>query len=214
MRTPTDKLRVDLQRRRITLAESDGKAADEWRIDQVRQKSKAFGRSWGVIFHDAARAISRVKLSPSQSQVLWWCMAELHPHDPTLVLHEQIAEGTGLTRSAVTKALAHLRERGLIVDEGRSLLRLSPAWTWQGTAQAYQKQKRLSAVEFDQFREWHKRNAAEGATISVTWRFAGKGSEQAAPRQGRSKPDARRGGDAKGIGDLIPRFDKAGGHDE
>jgi hypothetical protein len=196
-KSSADKLRVDLSTRRITLV--DGDKADEWSLTEVRKASRAYGRSWSLIFLDAARALAAAPMSPSTNRILWWCIAYLHPKDWTLVRHERIAAELDLTRSMVTKALGELRDRGLIQFGDHSAMRLTLFVGWQGTAQAYQKQKRGRAKEIEAGRKWHKDNGADGPADKLM-RVSDDG-EGTGPRE-RTR-QSRRGGDARAVGDFM-----------
>lgn len=150
-------LRVDLQRRRITLTE--GERLDEWRIDQVRKASAAYGRAWCIVFEDATRLIGRVRMTPAATMLLWWALAHLHPRSWTKVTHTDVAAALGLERSAVSKAVAELVERGVLM-RGEQGYRLSLWLCWQGTAGAYQKEKRGRVAEIERAREWHTSRAS------------------------------------------------------
>jgi len=193
----TDGLRVALDRRRVTLA--DGERIDEWRIDQVRQSSKAYGRAWSVVFLEAARALGRTRLSPTASQVLWWALGTLHPRSWTVAGHDRIAEQIGVTRSAATKALLELRRLGLIEAGANSTLRLSPWFCWQGTAQAYQKSRRGRQAALDATRQMFQPDGQKDAGF---WRIAADGDEGVGPRERQVR--TRTGEEARPVGDFVP----------
>lgn len=203
MTKSTDKLRVALDTRRITLAH-EGRE-DEWRIDQVRQASKAYGRAWSIVFLEAARAMATCPMAPAAGQVLWWAIGNLHPRDWTVARHESIALQVGLTRSAVTKALRELKERGLIQAGPNSSLRLTLFFGWQGTAQAYQKAKRGRAAEIEQARAWAKAHAHAEGEAERFWRIGDDDGDTATGPRERHRAE-KRGGDARSIGNILPKF--------
>lgn len=161
-------LRVDLARRRITIDE-DGRV-DQWRIDQVRRASKAYGRSWTVTFHDATRLLSAVPMPPAAASVMLWSLGALHPTEWTTLTQAQIALATGLSRQAVNRAVGHLVDRGVIIHEGRGY-RLSIWLCWQGTAQAYQKARRTRSGEIAQAQQWHLERAPAEFELNPTRYF-------------------------------------------
>lgn len=151
------RLRVELDRKRITLA--DEGREDQWRIDQVRRASTAYGRGWSIVFDDAARLLAAVPMPPAAAALLWWSLTALHPRDWTRLTQAEIASAVGVERSTVSKALAHLVERGCICRDKRGGLRLSLWLAWQGTAPAYQKARRSRAGEIAAAQQWHLERA-------------------------------------------------------
>lgn len=197
---PSDRVRVDMQSRHITITDIDGEQTDKYRLDQVRKASKAYGRSWNIVFMDASRLLSKCPMSPAATSVLWWALTNLHPRDYTICKQQDIAKILGFTRSAIAKALIDLRVRGIICKgKSRGHYRLSLFIAWQGTAGAYQKERRKRNDEIILARAWHKANIRTGTDIETDfWRITDS-------PQGLAKKEnvKRRGGEALSIGDII-----------
>ena len=153
------KLRVDLNRKRIEIV--DGDRLDAWRVDQVRRASTAYGRSWMVIFDDAAAAVGRAKMSPASTAVMWWAIGHLDPREWQLIDQSHLAAMLGYDRTAIGRALSDLTKRGILIREGRGY-RTSIWLGWRGTAAAYQKERRKRGGEIVAARLWHAENAVPG----------------------------------------------------
>lgn len=134
-----EQLRVDLARRKITI--EDGERKDEWRLSHVKRASRAYGRSWNIVWHGAAERLAQEAMTPAASRLLWHVLARWHPTTWQRLTHREIAEAAGLDRSATTKALAEL-ERLRCIERGALGYRLHIELAWQGTAQAYQAERR------------------------------------------------------------------------
>jgi hypothetical protein len=145
-----DGLRVDLARRRVTIVQDD--RTDEWRIDQVRQASKKYGRAWMIVFDDAAELLARVKLQPVSVRVLWWSMGKLDPKEWRQIDQATLAGMVGADRTAVSRALGELVDKKILQRDGRRGYRTSIWLGWRGTAQAYQKERRNRATELNDAR--------------------------------------------------------------
>ena len=114
---------------------------DAEEADGMGEVSDLYNRDFSALFIDAAKALARTRMTPTTSAVLWWSLGNLHPTEWTLATHDEIAICIGGTRSAVTKSLLELQRRGLIQKGERGSLRLSMYLCWQGTQQAYRKQR-------------------------------------------------------------------------
>lgn len=163
------KLRVDLARRRISIEEEE--RHDEWRIDHVKRASKSYGRSWMVVFDDAADLLSRVKLQPVSVRVLWWGIGHLDPREWRQIDQSELAWFIECDRTSVSRALTELCDRGIFQREGRGY-RTSIWLGWRGTAQAYQAERRKRRAEIANVRELLERVAAPAATVDILapWR--------------------------------------------
>jgi len=170
------KLHVALDRRRIELRTETG--TDTWKIDRVRRASKQYGRFWALHFEDAARILALVPMKPSTSLLLWHLAGTLDSVAWTRLIHADIAEAMAIDRTAITRALADLKERGIIMEHGKRAghWRMSLWLTWRGTAGDYQAQRRTRQSEIDNAEAWHTSRAianidSEEATIRY-WRFS------------------------------------------
>ena len=143
---------VDLDARTISVI--DGERVDEWRLAQVRRASEHYGRSWVVVFDDAAAAVARAPIGPTTARVLIWATAALDPRDWRAVQQADLAASIGVDRTSVSRALTDLVARGIIVRRGRAL-RLSIWWAWCGTARAYRAERTRRRGELEAAAAWH-----------------------------------------------------------
>lgn len=167
---------VRLDTRRIEVHTETG--VDTWKIDRVRRASKQYGRFWVIHFEDAARLLALVPMRAKTTLVLWHLIGTLHSTAWTRVIQSEVQEAIGVERSAVSKALAELRERHIIVEHGRRKghYRMSLWLMWQGSAGDYQKQRRTRNAEIEAGQQWHLQRAIANVDsdngVVRMWRFA------------------------------------------
>lgn len=148
---PADaRLVVALDRRVIEVHHEDG-GVDRWRIDRQRRASQAYGRRWSIAFCDMARLVAAARITPAASACLWWALGSLEARAFVRVRQLQVAAELGLHPSAVSRGFRDLNQIGLIQREGDAM-RLSLALGWQGTAVAYQRERRKRAGEIEAVR--------------------------------------------------------------
>lgn len=132
---------VDLVAKRILIHREEGQS-DTMEVTKVRRGTAKYGRRWSVIFEEAAAAISRLKLPPTTSRVLWHLLATCDARGWTDIEPAEVALNLGVDRSGVARGLIELHALGLIQRDNRRRLRLSLFIAWRGTATAYQAELR------------------------------------------------------------------------
>jgi hypothetical protein len=142
-----------------TLDLIDGERKDQWRLSQVRRASQHYGRSWVVVFDDAAAAAARAPMGRTTARLLIWAMAALDPRDWRTLEQWGLAAMMGCDRTSVSRGLADLARRGIIVRQGRAA-RLSIWFAWRGTAAAYRKERAARRAEIEAADAWHAAHAA------------------------------------------------------
>lgn len=157
-------LRVAMDQRTITL--TDGERRDVWRIDHLRKASQHYGRTWLILFDDAAAAIASCRMSAPTARVLQWCMGALDAREWRTINQRKLAERLEVDRTAVSRALAELQRRGILLREGKAA-RLSIWVAWRGTAAAYRKERASRKAEIAAAAEWHRANSEPGHDSAV-----------------------------------------------
>lgn len=148
--TPAVRLALDLQRRTLTVRDA-GQPDRDFAVAQLRRAGTAYGRGWSIAFHGAALAMAAADLSPLANRLAWWAVAVLDGRTWTKCTPADLARLFGVHRSSAARALAELVKFGWIIRSGDdpTALRLSLWAGWQGTAQAFQKERRQRPAEIE-----------------------------------------------------------------
>jgi hypothetical protein len=132
---------VDLVAKRIIIHREEGQS-DTMTVTKVRRGTAKYGRRWSVIFEEAAAAISRLKMPPTTSRLLWHLVATCDARAWTDIEPAEVALAMGVDRSSIARGLIELHALGLIQRDNRRRVRLSLFIAWRGTATAYQAELR------------------------------------------------------------------------
>lgn len=140
---PAAALALDLQKRRLTITEG-GEAVGTFAVAQLRRAGTAYGRSWALVFQDAAMAIAATEMPAAAHRLAWWALAALHPREWSRVNASDIAAAFGWHRTTASRALGDLVAAGIIERKAGDdrAMRLALALAWQGTVGAYHKERR------------------------------------------------------------------------
>lgn len=121
----------------------------EYQLARVRRASDSYGRRFAVIFDDAARGLAHADLRPLSFRLLFLCLADLNFDRWQRVPLAEWADELGVTKGAISKAIAQLHGIGVLERQGRDEYRLAPALGWRGTPAAYHAAVRDRAPEAD-----------------------------------------------------------------
>ncbi|TPE59046.1 hypothetical protein FJQ54_14695 [Sandaracinobacter neustonicus] len=162
-----------MDQRTITL--QDGERRDVWRINHLRRASQHYGRTWLIVFDDAAEAVSRCRMSAPTARVLQWAIGHLDARQYRFVSAQAVGELLEIDRTAISRALVELERRGIIQRNAREA-RLSIWLCWRGTARAYRDERKLRGPEIAKAADWHAANRRDGVSTDVLkpWHWGAK----------------------------------------
>lgn len=138
-------LQLNMTIKQITVDDSTGQVID-YQLVLVRRRTKSIFSSYAAMSIDAFKALSEIR-SGVQLRVLMRLLAELDFENWIRIKQADIASEMGLDAANMSKAIAGLVKREVLLRGPDRTLRLNPLYGWRGSNKAHKQAINARAEE-------------------------------------------------------------------